>query len=280
MLTDLDLRTRSMLSEQATDFAELSRRHAARGDARRAGLAAWAADVRAVQVLLWEGELSGDSAPVEHVMSLSGAVESAVLEQQPPPSPPTLRAAVEAARAALLDCLEAPARGLLEARLAGLEHLGDLAPPAAGEANQAVVERLDGRGGEQLVGDLLTAAEDCRAVARVMGLVGDVEEAARQSAAADLAAFEAYLVLSSAASGDATLATTELRWDLAAMKAARPSAQTPPAPRAVADTASITGVDTQPPVPAVRSALRATVGPVEDSALTTVLDREPVRRER
>ena len=257
MLTDLDLRTRSMLSEQAADFAELSRRHAGCGDARRAALAAWAADLRAVQALLWEGELSVDCAPEEQLPSLAAAVGSAVLEQQPS-SPTTLRAAVEAARAALLGCVEAPARGLLEARLVSLDHLGDVAPPAAGEANQAVVHRLDGRGGEQLVGDLLTAAEDCRAVAQAMGLVGDTEEAARQSTAADLAAFEAYLVLSSAASGDATLATTELRWDLAALHASGSSAQTPPA------------LD-------VRAVLRSSVGPVEDAALAAVLDREPSR---
>jgi len=40
------------------------------------------------------------------------------------------------------------------------------------------------------------------------------------SRSADLAAFEAYLILASAASGDATLAVTGLRWDLVLAKAA------------------------------------------------------------
>jgi hypothetical protein len=88
-----------------------------------------------------------------------------------------------------------------------------------------VTERLDGRGGEQLVGDLLTAAADCRAVAAVMAQVGDEDERKRQDAAADLAGFEAYLVLVSAATGDATLATTGLRWDLAAVRARRAPGQ-------------------------------------------------------
>ena len=119
---------------------------------------------------------------------------------------------------ALLALLDEPVRGQLADGLASLDHLDEVPAPGPGAANQAVTERLDGRSGEQLVSDLLLASADCRAVAQLMEQLGDVDEARRQTDAADLAGFEAYLVLASAAAGDATLATTELRWDLAATR--------------------------------------------------------------
>jgi hypothetical protein len=145
------------------------------------------------------------------------AVEAALSGRDTPPAG-SVREVVEVAREALLAALDEPARGLVSARLVTLDHLDDVPAPGPGAANEAVTDRLDGRTGEQLVSDLLLAASDCRAVAQLMTQLGDDDEARRQTDAADLAGFEAYLVLASAASGDATLATTELRWDLAATR--------------------------------------------------------------
>jgi hypothetical protein len=207
--------TRDVLAGQATDYAELSRMYAARRDGRRAALAAWAADVRAVQALLWDAD---EVWP--RLVSVAGAVESTLLGEAAS-GVASVREVAEAARDALMDALGEPWGGPLRHRLEPLDHLDDVPAPAPGAANQSVTDRLDGRGGEQLVGDLLTAAADCRAVAQVMAQVGDEEERKRQDDAADLAGFEAYLVLVSAATGDATLATTGLRWDLAAVRARR-----------------------------------------------------------
>ena len=108
------------------------------------------------------------------------------------------------------------------------------------------------RGGEARSGASVVAAlvAVARLVARVMDEVGDHDEAQRQQSSACLAAFEAYLVLASAAAGDATLATTDLRWDLAALKA--------------------DGVDAEPH--RLREAMRETVVPAEEDALLELVD--------
>lgn len=201
------------LAGQAADYAELSRGHAVGGDGRRAALAAWASDLRAVQALAVES-----GATPEDLLRVAVAVETA-LAGVASVDAPSVRTVVETARAQLLGTFDASVHDQVRARFMTLDHLDAVAAPGPGAANRAVTDRLDGRGGEQLVGDLLTAAADCRAVAQVMAQVGDEEERQRQTDAADLAGFEAFLVLVSAATGDATLATTELRWDLAAAKA-------------------------------------------------------------
>ncbi len=214
MLTAIDHDpVQESLAGQAADFAELSRTYAAGGDGRRAALAAWASDVRAVQALVLETGADARGRPppvplaVETALAGLAAVDTA-----------SVRTVVETARAQLVGTFDASVHDQVRGRLAALDHLDAVAAPGPGAANRAVTDRLDGRGGEQLVGDLLTAAADCRAVAQVMAQVGDEDERQRQTDAADLAGFEAFLVLVSAATGDATLATTELRWDLAAVK--------------------------------------------------------------
>lgn len=217
-MTDPPLdRTRAVLAAQVDEYAALSVRYAAHGDARRAALALWASDVRVVQSQVEasvQPSVDDDDQPVPGV---TGAVDAA-LSGRGTAAALSVRDVVEDARRALLAAFDEPLRGQLAERLVGLEHLDDIPAPQPGAANRAVTDRLDGRGGEQLVSDLLLAAADCRAVARLMEQLGDDDEARRQADSADLAAFEAYLVLASAASGDATLATTELRWDLAATR--------------------------------------------------------------
>jgi hypothetical protein len=233
------------------DYRDLSARHAADGDARRAALAAWAADLcRAVTAMTDLGvapehqqrRLGDAAAAVESVLVGELATERV-----------SVREIVAGAREALLRSLNPGLAAALEPVLDDLGHLDEVDPPAPGLANEAVLQRLGGRGGEELVGDLLGAAADCRAVAHVMGELGDAEEQRRQDVNAHLAGFEAYLVLSSAASGDATLATTDLRWDLAAQRIAA-NGDTPQ------DSAS------------VRAAMAAVLAPAERPALDAVLD--------
>jgi hypothetical protein len=122
-----------------------------------------------------------------------------------------------------------------------------------------VTDRLDGRSGEQLVSDLLLAAADCRAVALLMEQLGDDDEARRQTDSADLAGFEAYLVLASAASGDATLATTELRWDLAATRSGSDDLWSDGRRRSAHFDST------------VREAINAVIVPAEEQALLSVI---------
>ena len=232
------------------DYRDLSARHAADGDARRAALAAWAADLHRVVAAMNDLGVAPDQRG-RRLAESATAVETALVGALATEHA-SVREVVEAARVALLGSLNPGLAAALEPTLESLDHLDEVAPPAPGLANEAVMQRLGGRGGEELVGDLLGAAADCRAVAHVMGELGDLEEQRRQSVNADLAGFEAYLVLVSAASGDATLATAELRWDLAAHRVAANGV-------APADSAS------------VRAAMSAVLAPAERPALDAVL---------
>lgn len=257
-----DRSTRSVLATQVDEYRALSREYAARGDSRLAALALWAADLRAVQALLWDGGIGDLDDPTEPLLAVGGAIDSALAARDVATSQHSVLTVLEGARDALLTAFDASVHDQLRSHFADAGHLDGVPPPAPGAANQAVGHRLDGRGGEQLVGDLLATAEDCRAVAAALSHSGDDEEARRQRVLADLAGFEAYLVLSSAAGGDATLATTELRWDQAARRLTEPVGHS--------------GGDAPELGPeAVRDAIRSVLLPAEDAALRALLDDEP-----
>jgi hypothetical protein len=256
--TELDhARTQEVLATQVTDYARLSVAYASRGDCRRAALAAWAADLRSVQSLLWASGISGAEDPDQQLLDVAGAVETALLGRAATGT--SAREVVEAARQALLAAFDVSVHEQLRERFTDLDHLDTVRPPVPGAANQAVTDRLDGRGGEELVGDLLTAAADCRAVARVMSELGEPDEERRQVVSADLAGFEAFLVLASAASGDATLATTELRWDLAVAKLGQNARENRTSEGPLSSDA-------------LRTAMCAAVVPAEEQALLSVFD--------
>lgn len=243
--------TRAALAAHVDDYATLAWWYAERGDARRAVLATWAADVRALQHVLWENGLGTAPDAEQALGQVAEAVVSAVAASDIADAT-GLRAVLEGARDALTSAFDPSVHETLRAAYVDLDHLDTLtAGSSAGEANRSVSDRLGGRSGEQLVGDLLATAHDARIVARVMDEVGDHAEAQRQQASAFLAAFEAYLVLAAAASGDATLATADLRWDLAALKA--------------------DGMDAEPH--RLREAMREVVVPAEEDVLLEVVDR-------
>lgn len=250
--------TRAALAAQVADYAALARWYAERGDSRRAVLATWAADVRALQHVLWEGGL-GTSPDSERELGRLAEAAVAAVTACGAESATDLRELVERAREALASAVDPPLHASLRASYVDLDHLDALAGPPSGEANRSVSDRLAGRSGEQLVGDLLTTAQDARLVASLMDEVGDRDEAQRQRAAAHRAAFEAYLVLASAASGDATLATADLRWDLAALKSGADPAD------------AESGADVGPH--RLREAMREVVVPAEEDALLEVVDR-------
>ncbi len=251
--------THRVLETQVEEYAALSRECAVRGDSRLAALSLWGADLRAVQALLWDSGISDLEDPTETLLAVGGAVDTA-LTARDTTAPGSVRTVLEGAREALLTAFDASVHDQLRSVFADADHLDEAAPPAPGEANRAVGDRLDGRGGEQLVADLLATAGDCRAVAEALSEAGDEDEARRQRVLADLAGFEAYLVLSSAAGGDATLVTTELRWALAAHRLAGE------APELDAAT--------------VREAVCSTTLPTEEPALRSLLDLERPGRGR
>jgi hypothetical protein len=204
-----------------SDFTGLSRRYAEAGDLRMAQLAAWAADVHTLEDLLWENGLGHAPDPNAQLASIGDSVAASVeeLARSLPDERLTARSLLDAAREAMVTTFDESVHGLLSDRLGDLEHLDHVEPqdPAAGHT----ADRLDGRTPAELAAELRTAAADCATMATLLGAGGEDQAAARLSRQADAAAFEAYLVLAALRSGDHTLSTVDLRWDLVAEKTGR-----------------------------------------------------------
>lgn len=209
-------------ARSGADFAHLSRRYAEQGDLRRAALAAWAADVHALEDLLWENGLDQAPDPLLQLATIGDSIAETIetLASQPR-GVVSLRAVVEAARDAMVTTFDESVHGLLTGRMADLDHLDDAVPAAPADGGvPAAGDRLGGRSADELVHELRMAAADCSAMARELAAVGELDAAARLGDQADSASFEAYLVQAASAAGDDELVTVDLRWDLAAERSA------------------------------------------------------------
>ncbi|HEV7876208.1 MAG TPA: hypothetical protein VGP00_06010 [Nocardioides sp.] len=255
------LSLREGLSLRTAKYVALSRAYAARGEGRPALLAVWAADVQVLQVLLLESGLDSAPDPEAQMALVAEAVRGSLLEgTESATGPATLREAAERARAALLATFDESVHALVEERLAPLDHLDRLAPPASNGARQAVARRRAGRTSLELVHDLRTAAGDCMAIAHEMARDGDPVGARRQARNADLGSFEAYLVSAALAVGDTALTTVGLRWDLAE----------------AADERDVDDLDEG--VRALRERLESVVGPTEVPVLRTFFQPHSLSR--
>lgn len=203
----------------APDFTGLSQRYAEGGDLRMAQLAAWAADVHALEELLWENGLGQAPDPTVQLAAVGESVAASLENVTLPEEPITARALLDLAREAMVVTFDESVHGLLADRFGDLEHLDHLDPQDVPAGRTA--ERLDGRTPAELAAELRTAAADCATMATLLGAGGEDQAAARLGRQADAAAFEAYLVMAADRSGDRTLATVDLRWDLVSEHAGR-----------------------------------------------------------
>lgn len=210
-------RWHALATAQIADYVELSGAYAARGDARLALLAMWAADIRVLQVLLWESGLGSAPDPDAQMAAVSQAVTASLTEcADAADLPMTPREGVEKARRAMVGTFADSVHPLLVERLAPVDHLDSVPAPLADDGERSRVRRLAGRSAEALVADLRATAGDCMAVAAAMADGEDLAGAIALARQADLASFEAYLVAAAVRVGDGALATVDLRWDLAA----------------------------------------------------------------
>lgn len=246
-------RLQAFAADQITDYVELSRAHAARGDARLAVLAMWSADIRLLQVLLWESGLGSAPDPDAQLAAVSQAVGASLTASADSADlPMTPREVVERARLAMVDTFDASVHSMLVDRLAPLDHLDSLSAPVADDGTRSRDRRLAGRSAESLVADLRATAGDCMAVAVTMADGGDLAGAISLARQADLASFEAYLIAVALRVGDGALATVDLRWDLA--EAVVPADATPAG-------------DLEQAVSELRQRLVGVVGPGEEAGM-------------
>lgn len=197
------------------DYHRVSVDAGARGDHRTAVLAAWAADVRALQSLLWESGLGEAPEPEAELRAVAAAVGQGLGEfQSAAETTSRARELVELARLAMANAFDPSVHDLLFARFRSLEHL-DVMDDSLGEHVPSGVDRFDGRTPEQRLTALRAAAGDSLAAAHALGEAGHVEPADRQLWQAALASFEACLVGLALRLGDHGLATVDLLWELA-----------------------------------------------------------------
>jgi hypothetical protein len=198
-------------------YAAASRAHAARGDGRLAVLAMWAADVELLHQLLWENGLGDAPDPPAQLAAVGEALLGSLTESSTQSSADpgaTPREVLERSRRAMVATFDTSVHAMLEEQLLPADHL-DVVPSSTERAGGPALERLEARTPEMLVAELQVTAADCMAVAEVLLLEGDTTGALRQAWQADLASFEAFLVAAAIRAGDDSLATVDLRWDLA-----------------------------------------------------------------
>ncbi|MET0469067.1 MAG: hypothetical protein ABWZ87_10005 [Aeromicrobium sp.] len=208
------------LAKLLAGYASLSRDYANAHESRLALLAMWTADVHVLQLLLLESGLDRAPDPSAQLASVGEAVTRSLSSVTVGEATP--RQLIERSREAMVATFDASVHAMLVDRFLPLDHLDSLTGPAVGAAGGAVERRLDGRTREQLVADLEATAHDCVAVAGTMLAAADLDGALRQMHHADLASFEAFLLRTAMDSGDETLASVDLSWDLAARAFAEP----------------------------------------------------------
>lgn len=199
------------------EYAGLARRYADDGDPRMAQLATWAGDVHALELVLHENGIDRAPDPAAQLAAV-GASVAASLEAAAAALPDrslTAREVLETARAAMVAAFDASVHSLLAERFGELDHL-DAIGPGAGPRAGVTAQRVGGREPLELWNELRVAASDCATMADLLADEGAVPAAERLAHQADASAYEAYLVLAALRAGDASFATVDLRWDLAA----------------------------------------------------------------
>lgn len=202
------------LLELLEGYASLSREYADARESRLALLAMWTADVHVLQLLLLESGLDKAPDPSAQLAGVGDAVNTSLAAISLDGATP--RQMLELSRGAMVATFDESVHTMLMNRFLPLDHLDAAQGPAPDSANRAVERRLDGRTCDQLIADLEATAHDCVAVAGAMVASGDSDGALRQMHHADLASFEAFLLRTAMESGDETLASVDLSWDLAA----------------------------------------------------------------
>lgn len=195
-------------------YAHLSRDYLGRGDARLALHAMWTADLHVLQLLLLENGLDRAPDPAAQLAGVGEAVNRSLAAMSADDASP--RRLLERSREAMVATFDESVHAMLTSQFLSLDHFEAAPAVTAESATRAVARRLGDRTCEQLVADLDATAHDCVVVARAMMASGDTGGALRQLHHGDLASFEAFLISSAMESGDQTLASVDLSWDLAA----------------------------------------------------------------
>lgn len=193
-----------------------ARRLLAEGDPTAALACAWGADVFTVQAVLWERVLVAAPVPARKYFRAAEAMFAGATAR--PGSAAVLTSgaeALQAGRALLLADFDADTRAEIGEQWPDPGYLRGVPVPTADELASAVSIRLQGLGVEGFVAARREEAQAAMVEAQALRVRGETAAAVQAAYDADMLAFEAYLVESAAAAGDAMLLTVTIRWELA-----------------------------------------------------------------
>lgn len=204
---------------KGSEYFELSRAYAAKGDVYAAVHAIWMADLCAVQSVMWERILIASPKPDEQFFAIATSVSRALSLYALTGTPqPDAVSTVEAARAGLSQAFDEVAMRLLSTRLHSLDHLVGLPCPDRSGADAVHARRLGGSTVDELIALRNDSAAESMAVAASFHHKGRHADAISNAYKADMAIYEAYLLEAAVAVGDDVLMTVDLRWELACMQ--------------------------------------------------------------
>lgn len=206
LFTDAQRRAR-VLGERSTQYA-------ADGDAVRAVVAAFGADIATIQMATWESVMVTSLAPQQRFFTLAQSLTAALARAVATSGPHQDGAAVVAdARAVLLDELDPPLRAAALDRMPSLDHLTGLTAPASADYLRVRDSILSGSTPDAFAELRRAQSEQERRASDAADASGDTAAAIEHDYRAVLLGVEGYLVGSAHAAGDESLLTVLLRWD-------------------------------------------------------------------
>jgi hypothetical protein len=236
-------------------YETLSHTYVAEGNAYAAIHAAWAADIHAVQVVMWEHVMIALPRPDETFAAITDAIGQAMSHFAASPLVPAdARDAVLAARTGLLAAFGDSVGHAITEKFISLDHLAGLPNPTAEDGQHHALYHAGDDTAENLAAKRRLAASDGIAEAVACQQAGRLDDALAWAWYADWAALHGYLVETAVGVGDATLITVHMRWDMVCDEVAR-------IPGLPADLATAVGL--------VRERMVAALGPIEGARLRT-----------
>lgn len=197
-------------------YGALSQRYAQQGNIAGAIHAAWASDVNAVQMVIWERVMIASPQPDDQFFAVATTIAQALANFAAAPTQfTTAKEVVEHARRGLATAFDPVAQALLTEQYISLDHLAEVPLPDESWASSLLAHWLEERSVEEMIEHRLHTASDCMAAAKSMNDAGRLDDAMKQAWQADWATFAAYLLASAKAVGDTALITVDMRWLLA-----------------------------------------------------------------
>ncbi|MDO8732076.1 MAG: hypothetical protein Q7L55_05820 [Actinomycetota bacterium] len=192
-----------------------SRRQAAAGDAPRAVIFAWGADVSMLQASLFERIVIGQRAPARRYFAASEIAINALAAAHVGYEADRSSAEVLLnAREKMVGALSGEVAQVLVSRVTGLSYLSDVPHPSEEAMLQCTTELLRGLSAPDFVLRRREEANECMLSALRAQAAGESHLAIELAYESDFQSLEAYLVESAVATRDARLWTVVLRWEL------------------------------------------------------------------